>query len=63
MKAKHVEVIQRIWNEIEAIDPDASTEMLFALTAERASRELHTEIDDGDVAEALSQSPNAYPPS
>lgn len=50
--ARERDRILSIWDELD--DGEISTERLFAMTSERASKELRREIDDGDVADALS---------
>lgn len=47
MKMETAERIRKCWNEIEAVDPDISTEKLFALTAEAAG------VEYGNVATGL----------
>jgi len=47
------ERIEEIWNEIEDIEPDISTERLMAMTVERVSEESGEECDNSIVADAL----------
>lgn len=51
-KAQQQRVVS-IWDEIEEEHSDVSTEMLFAMTCERASRELGVPVDNGDISGAL----------
>ena len=46
-----------IWNTLEDIGPDTSTERLMALTCDRVRDVFGCEIDAGDVAEALAKEP------
>lgn len=53
MTKQQTDEILRIWGELEAADPDASTERLMAQTSEIATRRLGVEIDAGHISEAL----------
>ena len=45
--------IRGIWDGIETLEPDISTERLMVTTAQVASHELGTYYDEADVADAL----------
>lgn len=51
LSAKQEQRIARIWAELD--DAEMSTERLFAMVSERASRELGRDIDDGHVSDAI----------
>lgn len=53
MKKRTREVILSVYDAIEDLEPDISTERLFAMTCEEASRRLGFEIDSADVADVL----------
>lgn len=57
LTAQQRDRVRVLWDEID--DGAISTEQCFARVCERASRELGREIDDGDVADALAESPKA----
>jgi hypothetical protein len=55
--------IRKIWTTLEdTTDGDLSTEMLFALTAEQATKALGREVDEGDVSAALAEEREKPPP-
>jgi hypothetical protein len=55
MKSHTRKTIIRIWNRIEASDPDISTEQLFSRTCEDATRLFKFKVDSSLVAEALKE--------
>ena len=53
MNIQTANIIRGIWDGIECLDPDISTEKLMAMTAWTASQQLDKHFDNADVADAL----------
>jgi replication-associated recombination protein RarA len=59
MNATTRRVIVAAYEDIEAADPDISTERLLQMTADRASEQLGREFDVSHVVEALEEDARA----
>ncbi len=53
MKRKTAQRIREIWDEIESIEPDISTERLTMMTVDRANLEFGADWDAGDISNAM----------
>lgn len=60
LTAKQRDRVRVLWDEID--DGEISTEQCSARVCERATRELGRDVDVGDVADALAESPAAVRP-
>lgn len=53
MKLRVARIIDLIWDEIEASDPDMTTEQLLERTRQSAGERLRCEFDSGEVLDAI----------
>ena len=53
MKQEEIDLINTLWEMFEDLEPDISTERLFAMVQDEASRQLGRDIDAGDISEAM----------
>ena len=56
-----VNPIHTIWDDIEAVDPDISTERLLQMVADEAGVQLGGEWDVSDIAAEMQSYPGAEP--
>lgn len=55
MKQATAQRLRMMYDDIESVEPDISTERLLAMTADRHNLIYGTQFDNGDVCEALAK--------